>query len=289
MQLTRSLSVAAVALFAVAVLLVPSTALAEHHEGEEHSHDDMPLYRIIHFDQVHPSKMMEHEENSRQWVKAFRDAGMGEDWTWWASAGPQFTYVYVFPFRSYADLDLQDARNKEMAEALGEEKMNELVAGASTVRSHYSEIVKFEPELSYHAPPMGPPGFLRVGVHWVEPSQDEPYRALMKKAAEAYAKTEQTGSFEVHKVAYGQGSYAIVTTAANAAAFYERPQIVEILTEAYGQEEAGKMLEEWLSYVNNYDTENYTIRADMSFIPAMYEAEAANGEAGMIKDDAEGE
>ena len=75
-------------------------------------------------------------------------------------------------------------------------------------------------------------------------------------------------------------------TAPDAAAFYERPDVPAVLAAAYGEEEAGKMLGEWLSCVNNYDTENYTIRADMSYIPAMC---AHEGESEMMEGKTEGE
>lgn len=120
------------ALAVVALLLaaVPQVVLAEHHE------EAAPLYSMIHYDDVGPANAPAYEENAKDWVAAFKEAGLGAEWGWRTYSGPNFSYAFVTEVPNYAFMDMQAERDKEMVEAIGAEKIAELSAGAGGSSRH---------------------------------------------------------------------------------------------------------------------------------------------------------
>ncbi len=266
----RTLRGLGLAILLAAAPALPRAAVADSHAG--------PAYFVLHYDHVDPAKVAEHEANSKAWVEAFKAGDFGAEWTWYAYSNANFGYGYVFQFPNYAYLDGSDAREKAMAEALGKEKMAELMAGTDTVVSHYSEIWKAMPSLSY-APPGGnlPGGFVRVGVHHVTPSKVKDFEALVGRVVEAYKKANAASGFDGYKVEYGQGSYGFVAFSKDAGTFYSGPSTGQILTQALGAEEAQALFQEWGECITAYETNDWTVRPDLSYMPGM-EMEAAGDE-----------
>lgn len=252
-------------------LALPQGVAADSHEG--------PAYFVVHYDQVDPAKTAAHEANSKKWVEAFKAGDFGPEWTWYAYSNSNFGYGYVFPFPNYAYLDGAEAREKSMAAALGEEKMAELMAGTGTVLAHHSEVWKAKPSLSY-APPGGnvPGGFARVGVHHVKPNKMKDFEALVGRVVEAYKKANAAVGFDGYEIEFGQGSYGFVSFAKDAGTFYTGPNTGQVLTQALGAEAAQALFQEWGECLTAYETEDWTVRPDLSYVPEM-EAEGAETEA----------
>ncbi len=261
-----------VALTVMASLLSLSPASAEEEAG--------PAYLLVHYDTVEPSKAMEFEANGKQWVEAFTSAEMGEEWTWDAYSKPDFTYAWVSVMPDYAYLDGQPEREKMMAEALGEEKVGELMAGAGAVRSHYSDILKAAPEMSYHPkePLSSDPRFVRVGVHHVKPAMTRQFKDLVKRVVAAYQKAEAPLGFDAYEVEFGQGSFAFVSEADNAAQFYSQPQTGEILAQAEGAEVSQQLFQEWRDCISAYEISDWAYRPDLSYTPGMSSGETEGAE-----------
>ncbi len=272
----RDLKWTLVALAALALLAAPQTATAESHEEAPAA---PPLF-MVHFDQVNPSKVMEYEANGKQWVEAFKAAKMGPEWTWYAYSNASFVYGYVFPVPNYGFLDGQDAREKAMAAALGEEKMAELMKVGEYIDSHYSEMLKAVPELSYQPADsiVTQAGFARVGVHSVKPGMTERFKEMAKRVVADFAKAGAKLGFNAYSVEFGEGSYAFVTFADSAAQFYSQPGTGEILAKAESPEAAQEIYQEWRDCITAYDTQDWAVRADLSYVPTM-EAEPEGEEA----------
>ena len=247
-----------------ALLALPTVAVADSHE------EDHPKYLMVHTDQVEPSRIPDYEAGMKKWVAAFQEASMGPEWTWYTSSSG-LDYTWVTPLPNMAALDNQEAREKEMTEAIGEEKMAELMKSIDTVRSHHSQLAKMRPDLSYQ--PEGAeeamPGFMTVGIYTIKPAMTKQFEDLVQRVAAARAKTEQPLAVEGYEMAFGEGSYVFVTMAKDAGTLYGAPQISAMLAEAYGPEETQKMYGEYLDCVVEEKHHNAMLRPDLSFVPQM--------------------
>lgn len=251
---------------AIAVLLLAGATVLSAEEG---GGEEAPGLFIVHYDHVEPSMAMEYEANGKEWVAAFAEKGMGADWTWWAYSRPGFVYAYVFAAPNYAYLDGQPERQKMMAETLGEEKMKELMEGAGYIRSHYSEILKAAPELSYRPKESmtDQPGFARVGVHHVKPGMGDRFKELVKRVVTDFGKAEAALGFDGYEVQFGEGSFVFVTLAKDASQFYAQPESSEILAKAEGEEAAAEMFQEWRECITDFAATNWTFRPELSYTP----------------------
>jgi hypothetical protein len=253
-------------LLAIASLLiaVPPAAKGAEEEGPGH-----PKYSIVHIDVIEPSMQAEFEKNNKKWVEAFTEAGMGPEWSWFAS-NSGFSYVWISPMESYSFLDGEDARNKAMAEALGEEKMAELMAGSKAIRSHETLISKYMPELTYEpaVPVSTNPGVYRLSVHSVKPDMTEQFEALVKEVVAAFKKAESGVGFAGYQTQIGKGgSYVFATMADNEEQLNAYPSTGEVLAKALGEERADGLFAEWKNCITDFESEDYQIRPDLSFAP----------------------
>lgn len=251
--------------FALLLLAAPSVAKAADEEGSKY-----PNYMVIHVDEIEPAMQAEYEKSNLKWVETFKEAGMGPEWNWHA-ANSLFTYVWASPMDDYAFLDGQDARNKMMAESLGEEKMAELMEGAEAIKSHYTELLKYMPELTYDPaePASKSPTVYRVTSHWVKPAKTEQFESLVREVVAAFEKADAKVGFRGYQTQFGPGSYYFTTMADSEGQLEGFPTTTEILTQVMGEERTAKMLEEWRSCIDDYDTEDYQMRPDLSFIGKM--------------------
>lgn len=245
---------------ALALLLLAAPVAAA--EGSDH-----PKYLIIHVDEIEPSMQAEFEKGNMKWVKAFEEAGMGPEWNWRAS-NSLFTYVWASPMDEYSFLDGQEARNEKMEKALGEAKMKELEEPAKAIKSHYTEILKYMPELSYEPaePAAKSPAVYRVISHSVKPAMSEQFESLVKEVVAAFEKAGVQAGFTGYQTQIGGGSYYFTTMADSQEQLEGYPTTTEVLTKALGEERTAEMLEEWRSCIDDYDTEDYQIRPDLTFL-----------------------
>lgn len=253
-----------ISLLTVVLLLSAVSPAVVMGEEEAGTH---PKYSIVHIDVVKPSMQMEYEKNNKKWVEACTEAGLGPEYSWFGSnAG--FTYVWISPMENYAYLDGQDARNMVFADALGEEKMAELMEGAKAISSHETLISKYMPELSYQpaAPASTNPGVYRLGMHSVKPDKTEQFEALVKEVVAAFEKAESPVGFHGYQTQFGSGpSYVFSTLADNEEQLNGYPSTGKVLAEALGEEKAAELFEEWKSCIDDYKEEDYRIRHDLSF------------------------
>lgn len=265
-----------VLLLVLALMLLPA---AGGRAEEEKGYGEMPKLWVIHFDEVDPSMTQQFEEAGEAWVKAFREAELGAEWSWFASSGPSFTYAYGWSIDSFGMLDRWGELDKKVAEAIGAEKLAELEKmTTATVRSHRSEIVEGMEDLSYRPKKSSmterEPGYQHVEVHWVKPAMLEQYQALVKKAIGALGEAEHPLGWSAFRVRFGEGDFVYVTSADSAGQFYSAPDVGDSLTKALGQEAAQQMYQEFRDCISKYETSDWNPRPEMSFMPQMETAEA---------------
>ncbi len=260
-------------------------ARADHHEEAA----DAPRRMVIHTDHVVPAMAEAYEDKAKAWVAAFREAGLTDpQWSWYTSSSSDFVYVTAFPFSAMADLDRQAERQAAVKGALGEETVARLNEPNGSVIRHHNEIAKLRTDLSYQpaqAEADDAPGFMRVGIHTVKPGMEQRFEELMKQVVAAFGQAEHAGGFETFQIEYGEGSYVVTSIAADAAQFYGGPSTGEILTQGVGAERTRALYDEWRECITDYDTSDWTVRADLS-----YYADAGAGDgAGEGEGEAEGD
>ncbi len=259
MQLNVPSFVCALAL----LVLTPGAAVMAGEEGA-------PQLMVVEHATIDPADMNEFEGWFEDWVEAFRGSGLAPDYNWYTSSGPGFLYTWVSPISSYDVLAAREARQKQMSEALGEEKLGELFSKMHLMKTHSRELLRMRPELSYagNADADPAPGFLRIDVHHVRPGMEERYEALIKRVVEAFAAVEHAHGWDAYGVEFGVGSYVYVSIAKNAAEYHQRPPAPQVLAKALGDEPAGKMLAEWRECISQVDRRDARMRPELSFAAA---------------------
>jgi len=233
-------------------------------------------YLLVHFDQISPEGSHAFEANAKDWGKAFSEAGLGSEHSWDAYSS-DFTYAWVLEMPDWAYMNGNAARQAAIAEAVGKETMAALIAGGSAAVSHYNEIWKFEPSLSYFADDFSPDGMtaINVGIHYVKPTMEEDYKSVVKDVVAALAKIGAPMHFFGHSIAAGQGSYAYVSYGENRAALHSGPEIGALLAQAEGPEGAQTLFERWTACITNVEERDWQVRPDLSYSPSA-EPEAAD-------------
>jgi hypothetical protein len=256
---------------------LPHGAAADEHEAP-------PTYLTVHYDRIDPAKVADFEANGRMWVETFKELGMGAEYGWTGYSGPNFTYAWVSSMPNFAYLDDSPARMKAVSEAVGEEKMAELIAQPGLL-SHHTEVLKEEPTLSYFPEGFSLPtsGVGHVGVHHVRPGMEEAFTELVGKVVAAYKQVESPMGFAGHRVAFGEGSFLFVSFAESLGAFYSGPNTGAVLAEAYGPEVAQEIFAKWGECISGYETSDWQLRGDLSYVPG-----AGGSEEGEDGDSAEG-
>ncbi len=243
---------------------VPQTVVAEHHE------DAAPQYTMIHYDDVGPANAPAYEENAKDWVAAFKEAGMGEEWGWQTYSGPNFSYAFLTDVPNYAYMDMQAEREKVMVEAIGAEKIAELSAGGGGSSRHRHELTKDMPEFNYTPEGgIGESGLVHLSTHYVKPGMAEQFKALMAKVTEARKKVGGGLAVRVFEVQFGNGSYQVATLAKDAATFYSATSVGKVLGEVYGPEEAKAMFDQWRECITDYKTADWRFEPELSYMPGM--------------------
>jgi hypothetical protein len=222
-------------------------------------------YISVHIDEIEPANSTAYEANGREWVAAFTEAGLGAD-QGWRGYTSDFTYAWVADMPNYAYMDGERERFAAAAAAVGEEKMAALEAGGSS-RSHYTEVWKFEPEMSYlpEGPPTSGMTYINVGTHHVKPGMDDEYKAVVKDVVAALTKIKADAAFAGYSIALGRGSYAYVSWGADRGALHSGPEMGAMLVEALGPEGSREIWDRWTRCINGTEERDWAIRPELSF------------------------
>lgn len=232
-----------------------------------------PDLRWVHYDHVDPMKIDVFEARQKEFVDAFKAAKADPMWSWWVFQDG-FEFVTSWGIENYASLD--EDENEALAKVVGKEMLDKLNAPTGSVVKHHSGVVKFEAGPSYEPPGYmdGMPGFLAYTTYWIRPGKEKEFLDLAKRVREAHAKTAQTGGYRVFRVEIGEGTFVFTSLAKDAATYYSRPGVMEVLTKAWSAEEAQKIYREYLGLVVDTEHRSYMVRGDLSYMPAMQPAAA---------------
>jgi hypothetical protein len=226
-------------------------------------------YITVHFDTIDPAGLMEYEANNKKWVEVFDEAGVGAEYGWRAYDSG-FTYAWVSDLPNFAYLDGNEAREKALQELVGKEKLDALYAGDAPITSHYTEIWKFEPELSYMVEGYDPmtAAAINVEYHHVRPSNREDYRGLVKEAIAAIGKVKAPTSFVAYTVSFGKPGFVYVTFGESRGALHSGKQMGELLNEALGEEASRELQGRWLDVVSGVEERDWRVRSELAYVPA---------------------
>ena len=247
------------AVLAIALALAALPALAEIRPAP---------YIIVHYDTIDPAQTQEWNEVQREWAEVFRKAKAGKD-HYWRAYQSNFTYVWVSDMQSFGFLDGGEARDKAVSALVGEGVMERLEAGsAPAIREHYTEIWKFEPDLSYWQESLDPSTMnaIRVRIDTVRPGKGETFNKLVGDVVAAMKKINAEVNWFAYSIPFGKGSYAFVSWGANEAALHSGPGTRELLSKALGEEEAQAMFSSWLEHVSSTESQDWSIRKDLAYV-----------------------
>ena len=243
---------------AIALALAALPALAEIRPAP---------YIVVHYDTIDPAQTQEWNAVQKEWAEAFRKAKAGKD-HYWPAYQSNLTYTWVSDMPSFGYLDGGEARDKAASELVGEGVMERLQAGtAPAILEHYTEIWKFEPELSYWPEGLDPSKMnaIRVRVDTIRPGKGETFEKLVKDVVAAMKKINAEVNFFAYSIPFGKGSYAFVNWGTNEAALHSGPSTRELLSKALGEEKSQAMYSNWLKHVTSTESSDWLIRKDLAY------------------------
>ena len=247
------------AVLAIALALAALPALAEIRPAP---------YIVVHYDTIDPAQTKEWNEVQKEWAEAFRKAKAGKDHQWRAYQS-NFTYAWVSDMPNFSYLDDGEARDKAANDLVGEGVMERLQAGSNpAILKHYTEIWKFEPDLSYWQESLDPSKMnaIRVRVDTIRPGKGETFQKLVKDVVAAMKKINAEVNYFAYSIPFGKGSYAFVSWGANEAALHSGPSTRELLSKALGEEESQAMFSSWLTHVTSTESSDWSIRKDLAYV-----------------------
>jgi hypothetical protein len=225
-------------------------------------------YITVHYDRIDPAMAAEFEANNKDWVDAFKGAKAGQDY-YWRGYQSGFTYAWVSDMPNYGWIDDSDSRDKMLNEKLGEERMNELSAGASdAIVEHHTEIWKYQADMSYIPEGLNlqDMGAINVGIDYIKPGKGEEFRELVKEAVAAMKKIDAPVNFFAYSIPFGKGSYAFVSWAEDRAGLHGGPEFGKLLTEAIGEEKAKEIFKRYHECVADFEERDWRARRDISYV-----------------------
>jgi len=246
------------AVLAIALALAAFPALAEIRPAP---------YITLHFDSIDPAQTQEWNKVQREWAEVFRKAKVGQD-HYWRAYQSYFTYAWVSDMPSFGFLDGSEARDKAASELVGEGMMEHLEAGSSpAIREHYTEIWKFEPDMSYWQESLDPSTMnaIRVRIDTVRPGKGQTFKELVGDVVAAMKKINAEVNWFAYSIPFGKGSYAFVSWGTSEAALHGGPSTRELLSKALGEEESQAMFSSWLKHVSSTQSQDWSIRKDLAY------------------------
>lgn len=231
-----------------------------------------PDMLYVHHEVVHPSKIMEHEAATRDFlaaVKAHSDAQHQFNYT--AIATPEFDYYYVLPMKSFADIDKLNAFFGHMSEKMGKEKFDALMMKGSPNIDHTSEIVAMRrPDLSYapKTPRLKPEEvkFIRYEFYYIKPEAESKIEGISKEWASLFAKHNVNDGFNLYQILMGDDLPLVVVTIEGTSPADLETQSAKIL-ETLGKE-GQDLMQKTLALTRRFETKIGQLRPDLSNMPA---------------------
>lgn len=232
-----------------------------------------PDLRWVHYDHVDPLKIDVFEARQKEFAEAFKAAKADPKWSYWVFQDG-FEFVTSWAIEKFAELD--EDGDAALAKVIGKETVDKLNAPTGSVAKHHSGVIKFEAGPSYEPPSYmdDMPGFLAHTTYWIRPGKEKEFLDLAKRVREAHVKTGQAGGYRVFRVELGEGTFVFTSLAKDAATYYARPGVMEVLTKAWSAEEAQKIYREYLGLVIDTEHRSYMVRGDLSYMPTILPAAA---------------
>jgi hypothetical protein len=246
------------AVLAIALALAALPALAEIRPAP---------YIVVHYDTIDPAQTQEWNKVQQEWAEVFRKAKAGKD-HYWRAYQSNFTYAWVADMPNFGYLDDGEARNKTANELVGEGVMERLQAGsAPAILEHYTELWKFEPDLSYWQETLDPSKMnaIRVRIDTVRAGKGETFQKLVGDVVAAMKKINAEVNWFAYSIPFGKGSYAFVSWGTNEAALHSGPTTRELLSKALGEEESQAVFSSWLKHVSSTQSRDWLIRNDLAY------------------------
>jgi hypothetical protein len=194
-----------------------------------------------------------HEEAAR-WASAVRETAAahashpdGQQWSAYRklSGGPEETVWFVFSFDKMAEIDSWVSSRRIVIDTLGAEEGRRVLADLETDQPSTDRIISFKPELSRPWPEgrTTPPANVWVTEVQVAPGKLIEYIALWKRLLRAYETAHPEAVWMVYGSTVGgdRTKHLVFYPFDRFAEVDEWQSRSEVLTRAYGAEEAAKL------------------------------------------------
>ncbi len=187
------------------------------------------------------------------------------------AGAPGFTYWFVRPFSKWGDMDGWLSISQMLMKAHGDVEGGRILkAGRSPIEASRTEVFRLLKDRSTRPRVYDtPPAHTLVVRTQVRPEMVPAYEAYLDKLKAAQEKVEGTPSSTRRVAVLGPANTNLSGRPVNKYAERDSwPQIVDVLRQAYGEEEAQKLNEVRLKSIEGAETFVVNYRADLSRVPA---------------------
>ena len=219
----------------------------------------------VHEDQVKPSKMMEYEQVTKDFIKACKEHDL-KDADWATARVDGGTYLSIAPIEKMGDFDKNPLA--PLAEKMGKEEFGKIFDRFNQCYDkHRDYVVVLNSELSYMPDGLNPntPGQDYRKWHFlhVVPSNLSKLNSKIKEIKALYEKKNAKEHFRVYRSGFGtDGDYYLVTISAKDAQDYEK---LSTETDTLLGDEGKKLMGELLVLLDRYETKTGTMRPDLGY------------------------
>jgi len=219
----------------------------------------------VHEDQVKPSKMMEYEQVTKDFIEACKKHDL-KDADWVTARVEGGTYLSIVPIEKMGDLDKNTMA--PLAEKMGEEEFGKIFARFNECYDKHGDyVIVLNSDLSYMPEGVNTntPGqdYRKWHFMHVVPSNISKLNAKIKEIKALYEKRNATENFRVYRSGFGtDGDYYLVTISAKDAQSYEK---LSKETETLLGNEGEKLMGELFALLDSYETKTGWMRPDLGY------------------------
>lgn len=232
--------------------------------------DQKPQYLVLHQEIAKPSMVQQYEAASKEFVALVtKHKALMPHFSVECIQGPDFTYTFVAPLKSMADMDAINAEFGALAQAAGAAWLDLNKRSGAATEYFKESVMALAPELSYvPAQPRLKPeemAYRHVDLYYVRPGSEPEADALSAEFVKLFKAKNVSSGYSVYKSMLGPEMplYAVAVGARDAADYHAEDARLRTLLGPEGQ----ALFARAFAVTRRFESRDGLLRPDLS-VPA---------------------
>jgi len=241
-----------------ALVLAPALALAQ---------EARPKYVVLHQELAKPSMVQQYEATSKEFVALVKkNKALMPHFGFECIQGSDFTYTYLAPIKSMADVDAINAEFGALAQAAGPAFADVSKRGGDATEYFRESVLALAPEMSYvpTQPRLKPEEmpYRHVDLYFVRPGAEPEADAVSADFVKLFKAKNVSNGYNLYKAAFGPELplYLIAVGARDAADYHAEDARLRTLLGAEGQ----ALFARAFALTRRFESHDGTLRPDLS-------------------------